>query len=49
MIVKPPIYLVAQRKLGTLMNGWIPPFGILRVGKALQAADQEGSRHASAL
>ena len=38
MANKPPIYLVAQRKARTYMNGWVPPFGILCVGKALQEA-----------
>jgi radical SAM superfamily enzyme YgiQ (UPF0313 family) len=35
---KPPIYLVAQRKTDAFFRGWIPPFGILCVGKALQDA-----------
>ncbi|HUT52130.1 MAG TPA: radical SAM protein [bacterium] len=35
---KSPIYLVAQRKADTFLNGWVPPFGIMCVGEALRRA-----------
>jgi anaerobic magnesium-protoporphyrin IX monomethyl ester cyclase len=35
---KAPIYLVAQRKADTFLNGWVPPFGIMCVGEALRRA-----------